>query len=78
MAYTLDSGNAMIIPLDHPAFQSGFTPAGTNYNCVMCDKPGSRLYQGQPPLCTEAGSKCPTRFYAMSLDDQKEILEAAV
>lgn len=77
MAYTLDSGNAMIIPLDHPAFQQGFTPAGTNFSCIMCAKPQSRLYQGQPPLCSDAGSRCPTKFYSLSKEDQTELLALA-
>jgi hypothetical protein len=74
MANSLDSNQHMIVPADHPYFHESFKAAGTNFNCLICDEPGSRKYPGQPPLC---GNKCANQFYKLPESDRQELLEAA-
>jgi len=77
VANSLDLNMHMTIPADHAYFTEAHKPGGTNFTCVICDQPQSRAYAGQPPLCVSADNRCATKFYALSKEDQKELLEAA-
>ncbi len=76
-ANSLDTNQHMIVPADHAYFSVEFKAGGTNFNCIICDTPQSRLYPGQPPVCVSADNKCANKFHAMPAEDQKELLEAA-
>lgn len=77
IANTLDTNMHMVVPADHAYFSTEFKAGGTNFNCVICDTPQSRLYPGQPPICVSADNKCANKFYALASEDRKELLEAS-
>jgi hypothetical protein len=82
MAYTLDAGQHMNIPLDHPYFMDNYKSAGSNFECLMCGTVQSRKYPGQPPLCAppwEDGivKQCAPRFRALTQTEQAELLSIA-
>ncbi len=77
IANSLDTNMHMVIPADHAYFSTEFKAGGTNFNCLICDTPQSRLYPGQPPICVSADNKCAMKFHALPAEDQKELLEAA-
>jgi hypothetical protein len=75
MARPLDDGSYLIIPADHPFFQERFVPAGSNFNCIVCDSVRSRNYPGQPPICLDGD--CSRKFNQMPASDRQELLSAA-
>jgi hypothetical protein len=77
LAYAVDSGQHMQIPSDHPYFSEHFDPAGTDYICIMCDKEGKRAYPGQPPVHIISDERCSMRFNQLTVEQKKELIEAA-
>lgn len=74
MANTLDTGQYMAVPADHPYFHENFKVAGSSFLCIVCGAAASRKYPGQPPLC---GNVCANQFHQLPEKDQREMLEAS-
>lgn len=82
MAATLENGQHLLMPLDHPYFMNGFKAGGSNFECVICGKVQPRRIAGQNPFCAPPWhdgvvKHCAEKFRALSQEEQQELLSLA-